>query len=205
MKKKEEAHKQPLELDDFANQVGHFMEYWGFKKVHGQIWCHIYLSKHPMDAAELMQRLSISKALVSISLKELLDFAVLEEAGKSPRGTRLYKARDDLGATILDTLRRRERKMMSRIFAAYSLLEKLDDEELIEHDIEKHKVHFLGAIIRLVDQSLDQMIKKQNGSIFDLMSVLAKSMGPVSPVSLPSPAAVSFEKATPSSRADASP
>ncbi len=187
MTKKEDMSKQPLELDEFANQVGHFMEYWGFKKVHGQIWCHIYLSKHPLDAAELMQRLRISKALVSISLKELLDFGVLEEAGKSQRGTRLYKARDDLGATILDTLRRRERKMMARILAAYSLLEKLDEDELIEHDIEKQKVHFLGAIIRLVDQSLDQMIKKQNGSIFDLMSLLAKTMTPATPPSSPAP------------------
>lgn len=175
MSKHEEGKTLP-ELEEFANQVGHFMEYWGFKKVHGQIWCHIYLSDHPLDAAELMRRLQISKALVSISLKELLDFGVLEEAGKSPRGTRLYRAREDLGATILDTLRRRERKMMARILAAYSLLEKLDEEELNQHGIERQRVGLLGALIRLVDQGLDQMIKKQNGSIFDLMSLLSRNL-----------------------------
>lgn len=184
MNKKDDS-KKLLELEEFANQVGLFMEYWGFKKVHGQIWSHIYLSREPLDAAELMRRLQISKALVSISLKELLDFEVIEETGKSARGTRLYRAREDLGAVILDTLRRRERKMMARILASYSLLEKLDEEELDQHGIERYRVNFLGALIRLVDQGLDQMIKKQNGSIFDLVSLMAKSMAPNPPI--PSP------------------
>jgi DNA-binding transcriptional regulator GbsR (MarR family) len=166
------------ELEEFASEVGQFMEYWGFKKVHGQIWCHIYLSQTPLDAAELMRRLRISKALVSISLKELLDFAVIEEAGKSERGTRLYKAREDLGATILDTLRRRERKMMARIRTSHSLLERLDPQELQDHGVEQKKVALLGMLIRLVEQSLDQMIKRQSGSVFDLLGMLSQSLAP---------------------------
>lgn len=192
MSKKEDG-KKLLELEEFAQQVGQFMEYWGFKKVHGQIWCNIYLSREPLDAAELMRRLQISKALVSISLKELLDFEVLEEAGKSARGTRLYRAREDLGATILDTLRRRERKMMARILAAYSLLEKLDAEELERHGIDRSRVGFLGSLIRLVDQSLDQMIKKQNGSIFDLISLMARTMIPPPPKPAEPPPPISLQ------------
>lgn len=168
--KKDEWKNLP-ELEEFASQVGSFMEYWGFKKVHGQIWCHMYLSSEPLDASELMKRLDISKALVSISLKELLDFEVIEEAGKSPRGTRLYKAREDLRATILDTLRRRERKMMSRIMGAFTLLEKLDEAELEAHRIEQRRLEFLGMMIRMVDMSLDQMIKKPSGTLFDVFSM----------------------------------
>jgi DNA-binding transcriptional regulator GbsR (MarR family) len=173
------------ELEEFASEVGQFMEYWGFKKVHGQIWCHIYLSQKPLDAAELMRRLRISKALVSISLKELLDFAVIEEAGKSERGTRLYKAREDLGATILDTLRRRERKMMARIRSSHSLLERLDPQELEEHGVEQKKVALLGMLIRIVEQSLDQMIKRQSGSVFDLIGMLSQSFAPPMPPNPP--------------------
>jgi DNA-binding transcriptional regulator GbsR (MarR family) len=178
---KKDDHRVLNELEEFASEVGQFMEYWGFKKVHGQIWCHIYLSQQPLDAAELMRRLSISKALVSISLKELLDFAVIEEAGKSERGTRLYKPREDLGATILDTLRRRERKMMARIRTSHSLLERLDPQELQLNGIERQKVALLGMLIRLVEQSLDQMIKRQSGSVFDLLGMLSQSFAPMSP------------------------
>jgi len=174
MKKKEDPRLLP-ELEEFASEVGQFMEYWGFKKVHGLIWSHIYLSQKPLDATELMRRLQISKALVSISLKELLDFAVIEEAGKSERGTRLYSAREDLGATILDTLRRRERKMMARIRTSHSLLERLEADELEFHGIAQQKVALLGMLIRLVEQSLDHMIKRQNGSVFELVGLLSQN------------------------------
>lgn len=177
---KKDEHRILTELEEFASEVGQFMEYWGFKKVHGQIWCHIYLSDKPLDAAELMRRLHISKALVSISLKELLDFGVIEEAGKSERGTRLYRPREDLAAMILDTLRRRERKMMARIRTSHSLLERLDPEELQQHGIERQKVALLGMLIRLVEQSLDQMIKRQNGSVFELLGILSQSLAPLS-------------------------
>ena len=182
---KSEWKKLP-ELEEFASQVGSFMEYWGFKKVHGQMWCHIYLSSEPLDASELMKRLDISKALVSISLKELLDFEVIEEVGKSARGTRLYRAREDLRATILDTLRRRERKMMSRIMGAFSLLEKLDEAELDSFKIEQRRLEFLGLMIRMVDMSLDQIIKKPSGSLFDIFSMFQKPELPPKPDSEPS-------------------
>jgi DNA-binding transcriptional regulator GbsR (MarR family) len=185
MTKKDDQHVL-RELEEFASEVGQFMEYWGFKKVHGQIWCHIYLSKTTLDAAALMRRLHISKALVSISLKELLDFAVIEEAGKSERGTRLYKAREDLGATILDTLRRRERKMMARIRTSHSLLERLEPQELQQHGIEQQKVALLGMLIRIVEQSLDQMIKRQSGSVFDLLGMLSQSFTAQPPPQIPS-------------------
>ncbi len=177
MTKKDDQRILP-ELEEFASEVGQFMEYWGFKKVHGLIWSHIYLSQKSLDAAELMRRLQISKALVSISLKELLDFAVIEEDGKSERGTRLYRARDDLGATILDTLRRRERKMMARIRTSHSLLERLEADELQSHGIERQKVAMLGMLIRLVEQSLDQMIKRQSGSVFELLGMFTQSFAP---------------------------
>ncbi len=163
------------ELEEFADQVGEFMEYWGFKKIHGQIWCHLYLSTDPMDAAELIRRLGISKALVSISLKDLLEFAVIEESGKSERGTRLYRARDDLAAAILETLRRRERKLMSRISAAHGLLEKVGVEELKAQGIPQDKVNQLGFLISLVDQSLNQLIRRENVSFGDLFAFFGKT------------------------------
>ncbi len=163
------------ELEEFAVQVGEFMEYWGFKKIHGQMWCHLYLSMDALDAAELIRRLGISKALVSISLKELLDFGVIEESGKSERGTRLYRARDDLAGAILDTLRRRERKLMAHISAAHSLLEKVESEELSAQRIPLAKVKSLGFLIGLVDRSLDQLIRREHVSFGDFFNFFSKS------------------------------
>ncbi|MGA3762246.1 ArsR family transcriptional regulator, partial [Bacillus velezensis] len=84
------------ELEDFAEQIGQFIEYWGFKRVHGRLWVHLMLSEAPLDASQLIRRLRVSKALVSMSLGDLLEYDVIEEAGKSARGTQLYRAREDV-------------------------------------------------------------------------------------------------------------
>jgi DNA-binding transcriptional regulator GbsR (MarR family) len=162
-------YKTPPELEDFAEQIGIFMEYWGFKKVHGQMWVHIYLSTHNLDAAELMQRLRISKALVSISLKELVDFGVIEEAGKSVKGTRTYRATGDLTKPIIETLRRREQRMLARILSAYSLLARYEKHDCHSLGIEKSRLDYLGHLIKLVDTGLEYVIKRKWVGITELL------------------------------------
>lgn len=170
--------KTPPELEDFADQIGFFMEYWGFKKVHGQIWAHIYLSSKKLDASDLMQRLGISKALVSISLKELMDFGVIEEVGKSSRGTRIYQATDDITKPIIETLRRRERRLMSRILSTYSLLARLEDEDCKMMGIEKSRLDYLGHLIQLADIGLEHVIKRRWFAIGELFKLKRKLFGP---------------------------
>lgn len=144
------------------------MEYWGFKKVHGEIWCHLFLSKQGLDAADLMARLNISKALVSISLKELQEFNVIEETGKSDRGTRLYAAKPDIVTPIVDTIRRRERRMMGRIQSAHTLLSGLPETERARLDIDWGRVAYLGQLIEIANAGLENLIGKkwQNFSEF---------------------------------------
>lgn len=115
----------PQELNDFALEVGKFIQYWGFKRIHGQIWTHIYLSDHPLDAKELMQRLDISKALVSITLKDLMEYDVVWEAGKGPHATMTYVANPDLIRVILAVLKKRELEMLGKIEDTFAVLKQL--------------------------------------------------------------------------------
>lgn len=162
------------ELEELAYQIGEFMEYWGYKKVHGHIWCHLFLSSRPLDASDIMQRLDISKALVSISLKELLQHGVIEEAEKSDRGTRTYRAREDITKPILETLRRREQRMITRILGAHTILSRFENTELQDHEIDRKKLEFLGNMIRLVDISLDSIVKRRWSTIADFFSLKSR-------------------------------
>lgn len=181
-----EQEKIAPELEDFAEQIGNFMEYWGFKKVHGQIWVHLYLSSRNLDAGDLMSRLAISKALVSISLKELVEFGVIEEAGKSPRGTRTYRATEDITKPIIDTIRRRERRLVSRILSAYSLLARLEDDDCRMMGIEKSKLEYLGHLIKLADAGLDHVVKRKWLAIGELLNIKRRIFGPASNTMPPS-------------------
>ncbi|NRA64636.1 MAG: ArsR family transcriptional regulator [Pseudobacteriovorax sp.] len=162
------------ELEEIAQQIGEFMEYWGYKKVHGQIWCYLYLSKTPLDAGQLMNQLNISKALVSISLKELVQHGVVVEVGKSQRGTKTYTAIEDVTRPILDTLRRREQRMVSRIVGAYRNLSRLPTEELDSSGIDRKKLALLGRFIKLVDFSLNSIVKHKWLGFNDIFSFTSK-------------------------------
>lgn len=169
-----EGRQLPPELEDLAEQIGTFIEYWGFKRVHGHIWCHLFLSKRSLDAAEIMERLGISKALVSMSLKELISFGVIEEAEKSERGTRTYRAKEDLVSPVLATIRRRERRMIARIQTAYHLVQGLADKEKSLCDIDSRRVATLGQLIKLVDRNLDRLVKRKWRSLYELLQFKSK-------------------------------
>ncbi len=98
-----------------ANNIGSFIEYWGFKQVHGKIWTLIFLSPEPVDANFLKQTLGISKALTSMSLKDLLHYNVILEVEKEKPGTQKYKINSDITQVILDIVRSRELTMLQEI------------------------------------------------------------------------------------------
>ena len=148
----------PPELEDVANQVGGFIEYWGFKNVHGRIWAHLFLSPHALDASQIMERLSISKALTSISLSELLEYEVIEVAGKGDRGSVLYRANPDLTAVITNVLRGRERRMLCRISAAARTLRELPpkgNSRTKRVALDSDRINCLTGMIEQAEQCLD--------------------------------------------------
>jgi DNA-binding transcriptional regulator GbsR (MarR family) len=100
---------------ELAEKVGSFIEYWGFKQVHGKIWTLIFLSPQPVDANFLKDSLKISKALTSMSLKDLLYYNVIEEVAKDKPGTQKYRMNPDITQVILDIINKRELKMLEEI------------------------------------------------------------------------------------------
>src|SRR5258708_3849854 len=75
----------PHEIESLSNEIGKFIHHWGFKKIHGKIWTHLYLSETPLDAGTLMKRLDVSKALMSLSLRDLLKYKVIIRAFETSR------------------------------------------------------------------------------------------------------------------------
>ncbi len=103
-------------LNRLADQIGLFIEYWGFKKIHGMIWTHLYLSDDPLTAKDLIRRLKVSKALVSLSIKDLLDYElVLISQTPGNKKNKYYSANPDVFRVIHRVLQTREMNMLNRI------------------------------------------------------------------------------------------
>lgn len=110
-----ESHRVPKPMAELCSLIGDFIQYWGFKKIHGQIWTSIFLSREPICATTLVKRLRVSKALVSLAIKDLLEFHVIQIVGQGSRRRALYQSHPDLIYVISQVLITREKKMLEKI------------------------------------------------------------------------------------------
>jgi len=150
--------KQAVELENLAAEIGKFIHYWGFKKIHGRIWTYIFLADTAPDAGVLMKKLNVSKALMSLSLNDLLDQNVIKEAGKSSKGTQTYVANPQILDVILQVLRNRERKMLSLISDAQKQLQSYSPVELSNESINPERLQALGMMVDLAQTTLDNIM-----------------------------------------------
>ncbi len=169
--------KPTHELAEVAERVGEFIEYWGFKKIHGKIWTHLYLSAVPLDATTLVKRLKVSKALVSFSIHDLLEYHVIREVARGRGRTILFEANPDLTTVILNVLRLRERKMMTQVMGALTALENPKSGVIDELKVSPTKVASMREMVESSQQMLDFIISAgaENRDMFNMV----KAMVPV--------------------------
>ena len=148
----------PEELEVLAEKIGDFVAYWGFKKIHGKIWAHIFTAKDPLDAADLIRRLKISKALVSLTLKDLLHYRVVLEVGRSDRGTILYRANQKVVEVIVNVLRQREKLLLKQIHFSHEKVLNLPQDGSLGVSICHTQVKTLGNLISEAEACLDHVI-----------------------------------------------
>lgn len=95
-----------------ADAVGAFIEAWGFKSIHGKVWCLLAVRSAPTPQAEVAELLGVSRSLVSGAIAELVDFGLVRAVGDHRNAP--YEARLDVWSTIADVLRGREWMLMER-------------------------------------------------------------------------------------------
>ena len=128
------------ELKELEELVGNFIEYWGFKKIHGRIWAHLYTSDTPLDSQALMSRLKVSKGLMSLAVRDLLEYEVIEAVSVGKHGVTYYQANADLVAVITNVLVKREAVMMSEISSCLSRITSKSKKELKSANLDLRKL-----------------------------------------------------------------
>ncbi len=160
-----EATDSLQQINFLADEIGELVYNWGFKRVHGRIWTHLFLSSRPLDASDLVKRLDISKALISISLRELLDLKLIAEIGKSAKGTHLYRTNPDLVRVFLNILKFREKLLFSKVKNAHANVENMSAEEKQKTELSDLRINELKKLVAGADQTLDQVINLDSEQI----------------------------------------
>jgi DNA-binding transcriptional regulator GbsR (MarR family) len=163
------------EVELLAHQISELVHSWGFKRIHGRIWTHLYLARHPFDAADLVRQLDISKALVSISLREMLEYEVIIDLGKGDRGTHLYRINPDLQSVFKCVLRQREKKRLEAIEGIRAKIELLPADEKERMELSARNIAELGQLISRGSALIDLLLREPKQDRDDNSVVLPTS------------------------------
>ena len=150
---------QFVQLNRLAEQIGNFIEYWGFKKIHGQIWTHIYLSPEPISALQLIERLQVSKALVSLAMKDLIHYHLINQTEDSlDKKNKFFTANPNVFEAIRFVLETRELHIINRITSEHRLLKELQKAGPGAM-VDEKKLKFLGQLIDGGETALLSLMK----------------------------------------------
>jgi len=161
------------EVDELSDHIGEFIRYWGFKKIHGRVWCYLYLSNCPLDASQLIERLDVSKALMSKTLSELLEYKVIV-AIDDCRKKRRYISNPDILHVITSVLRQREKELIGEVHKHFRAVESFSDDQFNEAGLAKGQVERLGKMVQFAEFFLNALLRFESISfapfkkIFDL-------------------------------------
>ncbi len=118
-------HERVIRVTD---AVGEFIEWWGFKSIHGRIWAVLALHKAPMSQVEVARALGVSRALVSSSIRELEEWRLVRPTHDGRNAP--WEAVIDVWPTISDVLRSREWMMVEA--ARLALESAIEEAEIAE-------------------------------------------------------------------------
>ena len=102
--------------DSMLDGLGQLADYFGFSKVMGQLYATLLMSQGPLSLDDMMERLGISKASVSMNMRQLEHMGVVRQAwvrGGSGR-RKYYEAETDFWQIITNLLSGREMRDVER-------------------------------------------------------------------------------------------
>ncbi len=132
--------KKVLKVCDGA---GAFIEYWGFKAIHGRVWTLLALHHEPLSQSEIAAKFGVSRSLLSSTISELQEFGLvraIDDRRNSP-----YEAALNVWPTITEILRTREWMLLES--ARVALEAAIEEGEVCEamdevpgYDVKKMKL-----------------------------------------------------------------
>ena len=138
-----------------CDAVGHFIEYWGFKSIHGRVWTLLALRRTPVAQTDIAEFFDVSRSLVSAAVSQLSEYGLVratEEHRNAP-----YEAVVDVWPTVSDVLRGREWMLIEAArLAIDGALEEAEVAGAGDYDIDR--LRFLGALTELAQTFLRLII-----------------------------------------------
>ena len=156
--------------------VGDVIAFWGFKHNHGRIWALLYIRDESMTSATLQQELGLSKGAVSMLVRDLIAWGIVDRSLEPQSGRRCYSANTDLLKMITNMIRRREAGVIQR---AQNALAEAEAEALatgVVSDEILERIRRMRQLADVMDQSLSTILRATTLDIRSFLSVVRNAL-----------------------------
>lgn len=153
--------------DRFIASWGRMGSAWGISRTMAEVHALLYVTGEPMNTDEIMDRLAISRGNVSMSVRALLDWGVIQKTHKRGDRKDYFRAEQDVWAMLRAIARERIKREVD------PLLQSLEEIRALTPATARAAPESLQAL----NQRLDAVAE-----CFELLSVLSqKFAGPTGP------------------------
>jgi DNA-binding transcriptional regulator GbsR (MarR family) len=166
--------EEKKKLNEFIDGVGSFIEYWGFRKIHGRIWARVYVSDRPLSTPEIVRSLGVSKALVSGALNELLEHKLVIKVGQVKFGGVTYIACPNPAEVVRDIVRNRELILFEKLQSDLTYLDKLNVQESKMLGINRESIKSLKILTGYHKKITAKLCKRNINTFDDWISFIKK-------------------------------
>jgi len=151
---------------EVADTVGRLMEFWGFKRPMGRMWTLLYLSPHPLGAAEIGAQLKMSAGAVSMALGELVKWGAIKKSWRPGERRDFYEAETSVGKLVQRVLREREltlvREFAETLSRAEAELPASANGEPVELSFKRERLQQLRELSQLGESLLGALVSGQS-------------------------------------------
>jgi len=120
--------------------VGEIIEFWGFRKILGQVWAALYLAGRPLSAPQLQDRLHASAGAISLALGDLKRWGVVTQTWQPGYRGILYIPETNVWKMVSRVVRERELNLLGsateRLEASAKALRALARDAQLEQKLE---------------------------------------------------------------------
>ncbi|MDB4960243.1 MAG: transcriptional regulator, ArsR family [Myxococcales bacterium] len=156
-----------------ADAVGALIEGWGFKRNMGRMWAVLYLEDHPLNAADLGERLGLSTGSVSMLLTELQEWGAIKKAWVVGERKEHYEAETNIWKMVSRVFRERELQWIKSASDSFEAASKeLEPGSDARHELIAARVTGLMQLAQVGSHLLESMLQ---GEAIDSLPI--KSIG----------------------------
>ena len=152
--------------------VGNVIEFWGFKRNQGRVWALLYLRGELYTAGEIERELDLSKGGVSMLLRDLERWGVIQRV-RLPQDTAWrYAAETDLVRMVSRVVEEREAGLVSRIRADLAEAQRMAKETAGVESERLYRLEKMAMLAEHVEKALRLFIRTSRLDIGGVLSVL---------------------------------